>query len=463
MIPILLFVQLILWLGIVWLFIRSQSASIFHPFTWYLFFHGLVFVIRPIVGWIFDFQHIYYLMGFYPTEEEIEFTIILTFVALVVFGLASCFLAPIVPKFGRPVQIGFDKFESRAFTILLLFALPLAFYSAAIDVISSGSPTPPDALVHMRTDPTTGATVHQDSNGYIAGVQVFLGTICLMLIWAKRFRPWTFIPLGFYLIDRAYVGDARWTIILTVLSLGLLYTVSQHRRWPAILLLVLAIPIYSVFQTIGLERDVFRSWLTGKETPVINSLADRTWIERQDNPDFANFEFLTYLVDIVPDKTDTYGYFTDFLQLFTEPIPRVLWPDKPIGSPVQLFSVNDYGNFVGWTYSLVGMGWISLGWIGVAIIMSVVGYILAAVHRWYWRGAATNTRVLTYCLFLPLSIQWFRDGDISIAKFVLFVLSPILIWRGLIRLLRLPIFASFDPAALTSRGDHKSSRILDRG
>jgi hypothetical protein len=125
--------------------------------------------------------------------------------------------------------------------------------------------------------------------------------------------------------------------------------------------------------------------------------------------------------------------------------------------------VNDYGNFVGWTYSLVGMGWVSLGWIGVAIIMTIVGYILAVVHRWYWRGAATNVRVLTYCLFLPLSIQWFRDGDISIAKFSLFVLSPIFIWRGLIRLLSLPMFASSDPAVLIGRRDHERSGIPDRG
>jgi hypothetical protein len=460
MIPILLFVHLILWLGIVWLFMRSRSASLFHPFTWYLVFHGLVFVIRPIVGWIFDFQHIYYLMEFYPTEEEIQFTIILTFVALLFMWGATCALGPAAPKFDRPVPVDFDKVESRAFTILLLLALPLAVYSAATDFMNAGSDP---SLIQMRTDPATGATVHETGNGYFLGAQVFIGTICLMLIWAKRFRPWTFIPLVFYLLDRAYVGEARWTIVLTILSLGLLYIASQRRPWPSILLLILILPIYTTFQTIGQERDVFRSWLTGKETPVIASLSQQTWIERQDNPDFANFEFLTYLVDIVPDRTDTYGYFTDFLQLFTEPIPRVLWPDKPIGSPVQLLSVNDYGNFVGWTYSLVGMGWVSLGWLGVAILMSIVGYILAAVHRWYWRGAATNTRVLTYCLFLPLSIQWFRDGDISIAKFVLFVLSPILIWRGLVRLLRLPMFAKLDLAALTSRGNHDVSRILDRG
>lgn len=460
MISILLSVQLILWLGIVWLFTRSQNASMFHPFTWYLFFHGLVFVIRPIIGRIFDFQHIYYLMAFYPTEEEIEFTIILTFVALLFMWLATCVLAPAAPKFDRAVPLGFDKIESQAFTILLLFALPLAVYSAAMDFMNAGV-TP--AVIQMRTDPTTGATVHENGNGYFLGAQVFIGTICLMLIWAKRFRPWTFIPLVSYLLDRAYVGEARWTIVLTILSLGLLYVASQRRRWPSTLLLVSAIPVYITFQTIGQERDAFRSWLTGKETPVINLLAQQSWIERQDNPDFANFEFLTYLVDIVPDRTDTYGYFSDFLQLFTEPIPRVLWPDKPIGSPVQLLSVNDYGNFVGWTYSLVGMGWISLGWIGVAIIMSIVGYILAVVHRWYWRGAATNIRVLTYCLFLPLSIQWFRDGDISIAKFVLFVLSPIFIWRGLIRLLSLRMFASSDPVALIGRGDHESSCIPDRG
>jgi hypothetical protein len=462
MISIILSAQLILWVVISGLFIASRRASIFHPFTWYLVFHGLVFVIRPMVAHIFDFQHMYYLMGFYPTDDEIQFTIVLTFVALIFFGVASCLLVPTVPDFDRPIQIEFDRFERRAFAVLLIFALPIALYSAAMDVMSAGVTPPAEPLMKMRTDFATGATIHENSNGYIAGIQVFLGTICLMLIWVKKFRRWTFVPLAFYLADRAYVGDARWTIVLTILSLGLLYLVSHRRRWPSVLLLVLAIPVYGGFQLIGEERDVFRSWITGKETTAIATLVDQSWIERQDNPDFANFEFLTYLVDIVPNRTDTYGYFSDFLQLFTEPVPRVLWPDKPVGSPIQLLNVNDYGNFVGWTYSLVGMGWVSLGWIGVAILMTVVGYILALVHRWYWRGAATNVRILTYCLFLPLTIQWFRDGDISIAKFVLFVLSPIFIWRGLTRLLRSPMLASFDSVPLiggrprTSNGFHNN-------
>ena len=47
-------------------------------------------------------------------------------------------------------------------------------------------------------------------------------------------------------------------------------------------------------------------------------------------------------------------------------------------------------------------------------------------------------------------------GDISIAKFVLFVLSPIFIWRGLIKLLSSPMLASFDPFAVIGRARKQS-------
>jgi len=39
--------QAIVWLLIAFMFLRGRSASVFHPFSFYLAFHGLVFVIRP--------------------------------------------------------------------------------------------------------------------------------------------------------------------------------------------------------------------------------------------------------------------------------------------------------------------------------------------------------------------------------------------------------------------------------
>jgi hypothetical protein len=42
---------------------------------------------------------------------------------------------------------------------------------------------------------------------------------------------------------------------------------------------------------------------------------------------------------------------------------------------------------------------------------------------------------LLYLSALPMTVQWFRDGGISIAKFMLWTWLPLLIWLGLVWIL----------------------------
>jgi hypothetical protein len=424
--------QAAMWLVVAAAFLSARRASAFHPFSFYLAFHGVVFVVRPILEYVFNFQRVFYLMQFYPSEEEVQFTLILTTVALVVFGLVSWWADAGAPRFDRPVPEGFSKAEWQAFAILALMIGPIALYSfyAAVGTSNFGDP-----LIQMDTDPVTGISVFKNTTGYFAVAQQALGTFCLMLIWGARFRLWSFLPLLIYFAGRIYIGWGRWTIVLTLMALCLLYLLRHRRRWVPLRFVVIAIPVFVLFQQLGENRDYFKSWVTGEPVKQDVLLDNQSWIERQDSPDFANFDFLTYVVDAVPAKTGTYTYFADFLQIFTEPIPRILWPNKPFGPPIQFFELNDYGNFIGWTLSLVGMGWISAGWIGVVMLISIVSFTTARLHRWFWRGEAANFKVLSYCIFVPLTLQWYRDGDISIAKFVFIMIGPLWLWMVIQKLL----------------------------
>jgi hypothetical protein len=152
---------------------------------------------------------------------------------------------------------------------------------------------------------------------------------------------------------------------------------------------------------------------------------------RYDTPDFANFDFLTYVVSVVPSRTETYTYGGQYLQIFTEPVPRKLWPGKPVGTPIRLFNLNNYGNFLGMTPSLVGDAWMSGGWIGIVVTMTIVGGLLGGAHRWFWRHSDSAVESLFYLVGLALVPQWFRDGGISIAKFLFWNMSPLFFWVGL--------------------------------
>jgi hypothetical protein len=137
----------------------------------------------------------------------------------------------------------------------------------------------------------------------------------------------------------------------------------------------------------------------------------------------------------VPERTQTYTYGAQYAQIFTEPIPRILWKGKPTGAPIPTFSIANYGNFVGLTFSLPGDGWSSGGWVGLIITMAAVGALLGWFHRWFWRNSRNSMVAVFYTTAAAMMIQWFRDGGISIAKFMLWSWLPLLIWLGLTWLL----------------------------
>jgi hypothetical protein len=86
------------------------------------------------------------------------------------------------------------------------------------------------------------------------------------------------------------------------------------------------------------------------------------------------------------------------------------------------------------TVSMPGDGWMNLGWLGLIITIGAVAWFLGAMHRKFWQNIQNPRVVMAYVTFLPISIQWFRDGGVLITKFWLFTLAPILLWIGFSKL-----------------------------
>ena len=432
MLPVVLGFQTIIWALLCWNFLQNRSGSVFHPFGFYLLFHGLVFVMRPILEYAFGFHIAFDYMWFYPSEDRIIFTLFLSTWGLIAFAIFGWAIDGTGPHFDRALPNNFTRVEWQAFVILAILLMPVAIYSFYLGI---GQGLGGSDLIQGYRDPITGVYTLVNTTGYISAADNTMIPCCLMLIWATRFRFWSYIPFLVFLALHAYLGWGRWAFILSVAMLALLAMFHNRRRWIQPSWIVIGIAVFALFQQLGQNREYYSDLITGTPHDEDTLERNRPWIERFDGLDFANFDYLTYIVDIVPAKSETYSYFTQYLQLFTEPIPRILWPDKPYGQPIDLVNLNNYGNFVGLTASLVGDGWVSLGWFGVFITMGLVGYINMRLHRWFWTGEATNFKVLAYCTYLPLTMQWFRDGGISIAKFVLFTVMPLVLWRIIIRMI----------------------------
>ena len=418
-----LFFQVLIWLLITAIFFRSSRPSIFHPIAFYLVFHGIVFVLRPLLVYYANFDFVWHYIGFDPTNEQFIRALAISSAGLVTFVISCHFGA----KKSRKLifsgsKIVFTEKENLAFYILLAFFLPVIIYS--FEVMTGG-------IGGERVGETFIMT---DVSGYAYQAQDLIIPLLTLLLVKNRFKAFTLIPVIAYFGYRAFIGWGRWAIILSSICFLLAYCWSQRRIRLPVFVFIIAPVLFISFSIIGSNRDIFKQYLTGQtpETTILDK--SLTWQEKYDNLDFASFDFLTYIAAMVPKETGTYNYGIGWLQLFTEPIPRQLWPGKPIGAP-SFFVLSTYGNFIGLTDSLPGSGWMDGGWFGVVIISSLWGFGLGRFYKWFTWNERSKVSALIYIMAISMIVQLFRDGNISIFKFWLFTVPPFFLWHIIAKIL----------------------------
>lgn len=414
-----LIVQVLVWFLVLEVYLVSGQSSIFHPLTFYLGFHLLVFVIRPLCVHLLHFDTVLNYMLIDPPESVFIRALFISSFALLVFSATVLLVGRAKPGAPLPRASDFTSPQMASLALTSLLLAPLAAYSilAARSGLVSGENR---GAVYVMTG----------VSGYTAEAQNMIGPLLCAWLAATRFKWQGIAPLAIFIGYRAYCGWSRWTIILLFVALAMVYAWQKRIRWLPVWAVVLALPIYMLFNNLGRNRDFIGDFLNGTPSQVASTGENLTEKLKQkyDVQEFANYDYLVYVVRAVPNLSETYTYGTQYLQLFTEPIPRKLWPDKPIGAPVSLVPLGAYGNFMGLTVSLPGDGWLSGGYLGVLITMGLAGAFFGFAHKWFWDYHANNFVALFYLMGLSTSIQWFRDGGISISKFLLWTWLPLILW-----------------------------------
>ena len=412
----LLFASFAIFLLVLIIYAKQDFSSVFHPVTLYLVFHGLVFVVRPIFAFWQDYDFLYRVYEFNPSQDVKATVIIGANLGLLAFVAGAWKSGSAALAFRQgPADIAHRKRLVPSFLVVLAIVGPLAIGSI-YTVYTSG-------YAGMRMDVNTGVAINTSSTGWLLEAQLMLVPLSVLIAWMFRFRWWSLLPLVVFVTVRAGTGG-RGPFVVACVAAGLLWLFDNKRRWPTLRMFAFIIPLVAVFAVLGQERGAVRTFIEGGE---IIEVEQKTGF--MESMDWANMEFFEYLVETVPRKTGTYGYFVDNLQAFTEPVPRVLWKDKPIGAPIKMYNLFDYGNPIGMTYSLPGYGWMQLGYAGVVLWCALWGYCLGAIYSWFVRGRQSNFHVAAYFAFLPIFIIAYRDGGlVTILRTGVFYLTPVLVW-----------------------------------
>ncbi|MGE3689826.1 MAG: O-antigen polysaccharide polymerase Wzy [Novosphingobium sp.] len=415
-------------------FFRHPAFSIFHPLTIYMAFHGVVFVLRPVWAWYAEFRAIYGYFSFTPSLEDKLTALLAANLGFVVFFVASLAAGNVPMRFKQ------DRFAiaerdrlQRIFPRVLAVCLPIGGYSMLHfwGGIDDGS-----AYMGMTLDRATGTFISTSGNGYLLEAQIMLASIGALIAWVYRFRLFALAPLAAFIVLRAGTGG-RGPFVAALAMAALLYFYEKRQRIPAGRLALTVAVALAGFTVIGADRGAGVREVLGADVKVVRGPGlQEKFLEGMD---FGNLEFFEYLVYVVPQRSGTYDYFLDNLQIFTEPIPRALWKNKPIGPPIKTIDYMKYGRPFGITRSLPGEGWVAWGWPGVIIWCGLWGWLLGWLYRKYAEGPQNTLHTAAYMIFLPILIVAYRDGSlVTIFRQGIFFFAPIAVWYGFSRAAGIP-------------------------
>jgi len=255
--------------------------------------------------------------------------------------------------------------------------------------------------------------------------QSWSGLVLLSLIYYYGFRKVFVIPLYVYLLIMAAQGSDRFRVIVPLIYLFLVWLFRRGAKWPPLWMagagLVIALssfPLKSIgwmIQNGGSFSDVIEV-ATNSVTDVINGRsADQLILDE--------FACTVSLVD----ESHRYYYGTLYYPLFTLPIPRQWWPDKPAINTYQyeLSTPSRPMATSGMVPTLQGESYANLGIVGIVIISFVAAYWLgrfyfSAIHRDY-----LSVYRFMYVMIACNLIQVYRDGLISLVIFTVVNMMPL--------------------------------------
>ena len=140
--------QALLWLAVMLVFVLTRQASIYHPLTVYLLFHGLVFVVRPWTVHYLDFDQTWQYIGFDPSQTQLLRALAASSLALMVISTSTLAFGWSDTRFKKAAPEPFSKEQQKALVAVTLLLAPIVAYSIRTQVLRSLSSRVPGR--HLR-------------------------------------------------------------------------------------------------------------------------------------------------------------------------------------------------------------------------------------------------------------------------------------------------------------------------
>lgn len=414
--------NLVIWIVIGYYSFNLLKLPIYHPFSIFLFYHFVGFIIRPFSIYINGNAFLWDRIGFYPDGGGIFLVTLVANIALicVFFGMMVGFKRG-EKLVAMPSPFYFIVDRPKPFFAVMAVLVILGLYSNYTSIAGAGL----DSVLAYETDVDgAGGGRLIGTSGYLTALAEFLPPICIMLFMIPKTRMFALLLTSAFISMRIYAGAQRLSFVIVIAGIFFYYLIAKERRFPSMAVVVGLFVFAYVFDVVGGDRYAFRRLLEG--TASISEIVDSHKQTRGSNgltSDVVEYDVATATLAVVVDNS-AYTYGSQYFRLLIWPIPRQLWNDKPVFT--SSVNLNDYGDFRYLTVGVYADTFMAFSFLSLALMMAILGYFFSRIYRLMLFSNSVSV-IMFYWVVLIFTKTILRDGGVTVFYFWIFSMVPVIL------------------------------------
>lgn len=252
-------------------------------------------------------------------------------------------------------------------------------------------------------------------NSYFILFQLAIGgiTVLMYLVYENIsfknhfYQKLLFLGLLLYSAVLSYNPTLRFQFLSWLLAVGVLITRRYVPARKARLYLLGGFLVLLLFAIAGVSRQRDLSTLTFEQQAKLAYA--RAFEKREDANMLDGFMMV---LDVYPHHLD-FHYGMEHFEILLRPIPRSLWPNKPVGGYANKLGLNNYQTHgtVGISQTLYGSFYGEGGVGGIVVFSIIYAWLFVRIGR-YANRYKSDMRWVIWGLFLASLIPLVRGGDL---------------------------------------------------
>lgn len=376
-------------LWVVSLMRRNGFRVLFYPPVFLVIFYTVFFLLPSVAALWFEEALVYrYVAGGYRVDSWLGAQAYALAFILVSAGSAALLLR--VQAFLGYQEIAIRDplrrmtVSGRSFYVILFYVLPIA--SMLFAIFKFGGSGYEDYMIDR--------TASRKGLGYLLMPSLWFAITLTVLYFNAVVlgRKVTVIPaliilLSVYVLAHLYLGSKSRGLIVIAYGLLVLLFYRSVLRDVGLLKVLFAAGLVLAISAVGLRFGDIREAITrGVSMEQVETRTDRSMLFSKFNA-FGAIENTVWLVENMRPSEVTYG--GNFIAIVTGPIPRALWPNKPVGGGPYLRNLISPGSYdivsgsrlTSYSPGIIAESYMAFWAFGIVVIAPFFGVALAAFGK----------------------------------------------------------------------------------